>query len=414
MNKDAILEKFKALQGKALPALKTFFSSLISKSKDAPEIARNLLSNTSFEPRFERKDFLIASGAILGCVLLIYLLSGFGNSTVKNAHQDALAKQFYSVFVPAPQEEETGTANNSENPFDDFQAGDRATLSTLYYRFQGRWRPLMQEDGRTVYGAFSKDETIPQTQNTSTSGLTSGNKARIAIVLTDTGIDKDVYETALRMLPKAVTLAFSSYTENLAALVKKAHNAGYENWLTMPGEPFKYPFNDAGPNTLLNNTETGVLIGQLEALIDDTPFLVGLLNDRDSTFPKDASKKDILPIFLHGAGLGYLSEMPATHRDPKFVGTMRGMIPSGPIPYILDPDMRPETVQERIRAAETIAQRDGDLIISARISPSVIDQIHNWVLTLPEKNIELTTASNILGNEFMPYNPNYEVFDPES
>lgn len=411
MDKDAILEKLKSLQGKALPALKKSFSILQDKAQDGYSFTKSFIQNATFERRFELKSFAYVSGGLVGAFLLLYLLSGFGNSAVITAHQERLSTQFYTVFVPPPpqeQEEEQIT-----NPFAQFQPRDRAALSTLYYRFEGRWRPLMQEDGRTVFGAFSKDITIPKSQQTFNGSIASPNKARIAIVLTDVGINPETYETGIEALPKALSLAFSPYTKDLVSKIKRAYNAGFENWLVMPGEPVKYPFNDAGPRTILNNTETGVLIGQLEALIDDSPYVIGLVNERESTFPKDADKKDILPIFLHGAGMGYLSVTPSLNRNTAYLRNMSGMIPAEAATFLLDEDARAEAIQQKLKEAETIAKREGSLIIAARISPAVIDQIRNWVLTLPEKEIELTTASNMAGSTFMPYNPNYEVFDPE-
>ena len=51
-------------------------------------------------------------------------------------------------------------------------------------------------------------------------------------------------------LPPAVTLAFAPYGAEPGKLVERARSLGHEVLLQIPLEPFDYPDNDPGPQTL--------------------------------------------------------------------------------------------------------------------------------------------------------------------
>ena len=60
---------------------------------------------------------------------------------------------------------------------------------------------------------------------------------------------------ALGKLPGPVTLAFAPYGSDLEQLVARARGEGHEVLLQVPMEPFDYPDNDPGPQTLLTSLD---------------------------------------------------------------------------------------------------------------------------------------------------------------
>ena len=75
----------------------------------------------------------------------------------------------------------------------------------------------------------------------------------IAIVITGLGVGAAKTTEAILKLPGAVTLAFTPYGAEPAKLVARARAQKHEVLLQVPMEPFDYPDNDPGPQTLLTS-----------------------------------------------------------------------------------------------------------------------------------------------------------------
>ena len=74
---------------------------------------------------------------------------------------------------------------------------------------------------------------------------------RIALVIGGLGVSANITGDAISKLPGAVTLAFMPYSYDVDHLAGRARRAGHEILLQAPMEPFNYPDNDSGPQTLL-------------------------------------------------------------------------------------------------------------------------------------------------------------------
>ncbi len=87
---------------------------------------------------------------------------------------------------------------------------------------------------------------------------------RIAIVIGGVGISASGTADAFAKLPAPVTFAFAPYGADLDKLAEHARAEGHEVLLQVPMEPFDYPDNDPGPQTLLTSltpsrTSTGCI-----------------------------------------------------------------------------------------------------------------------------------------------------------
>ena len=95
----------------------------------------------------------------------------------------------------------------------------------------------------------------------------AGSKAdgpRIAIVINGLGIGTSGTADALAKLPGPVSFAFAPYSINVEQLAQRARNEGHEVLLQVPMEPFDYPDNDPGPQTLLTTLDAGQNIDRLQ------------------------------------------------------------------------------------------------------------------------------------------------------
>ena len=92
------------------------------------------------------------------------------------------------------------------------------------------------------------------------------------------GIGASATGDAIAKLPKTVTLAFTPLRERSSRWVGRARSAGHEILLQLPMEPFDYPDNDPGPQTLLTNFAAAQNIDRLHWFLSRFQGYVGVTN----------------------------------------------------------------------------------------------------------------------------------------
>ena len=97
---------------------------------------------------------------------------------------------------------------------------------------------------------------------------------RVALIIEGLGVSAKDTAEAIARLPGAVTLAFVPYGSD-AALAGRARAAGHEILLQVPMEPFDYPDNDPGPETLLTSLAAQQNVDRLHWLMGRFQGYVG-------------------------------------------------------------------------------------------------------------------------------------------
>ena len=105
-----------------------------------------------------------------------------------------------------------------------------------------------------------------------------------------------------------MTLAFAPYGKALAAALPQRAHGGHEVLLEVPLEPFDYPDNDPGPETLLTGQAPRDNLNKLFQVMSRFGGYVGLINNMGARFT--ASGADFGPMMeeLGARGLGYLDD----------------------------------------------------------------------------------------------------------
>ena len=117
----------------------------------------------------------------------------------------------------------------------------------------------------------------------------------IAIVIHGLGVGAAKTNDAIMKLPGAVTLAFTPYGSDPAKLVERARTQGHEVLLQVPMEPFDYPDNDPGPQTLLTNANAEQNIDRLHWHLSRFQGYAGLANFMGSRFvATDAAMQPVI------------------------------------------------------------------------------------------------------------------------
>ena len=131
---------------------------------------------------------------------------------------------------------------------------------------------------------------------------------RVAIVVDGLGVSAAATFDALAKLPSAVTLAFAPYGTDLARWVARARGEGHEVLLQVPMEPFDYPDNDPGPQTLLTTLSPTQNLDRLHWFMSRFQGYVGIANYMGARFT--ANENAIGPLLREVAkrGLVYFDD----------------------------------------------------------------------------------------------------------
>src|SRR5882757_6306635 len=130
----------------------------------------------------------------------------------------------------------------------------------------------------------------------------------VAIVVGGLGVGAAKTTDAIMKLPPAVTLAFTPYGSDPGKLAERARAQRHEILLQIPMEPFDYPDNDPGPQTLLTSLPPEQNLDRLYWHLSRFQGYAGIANFMGSRFVvTDAAMQ---PILREAAkrGLGYLDD----------------------------------------------------------------------------------------------------------
>jgi len=145
--------------------------------------------------------------------------------------------------------------------------------------------PRIGADGARPSTAYARPLAIPPGK---------ADAPRIALVVTGLGISTKATNDALTRLPGPVSFAFTPYGHEVDQLVGRARQAGHEVLLQAPMEPFDYPDNDPGPQTLLTSLTAEQNIDRMQWLMSRFQGYVGIANFMGARFT--ASESALGPI----------------------------------------------------------------------------------------------------------------------
>jgi hypothetical protein len=157
-------------------------------------------------------------------------------------------------------------------------------------------------------------------------------------------VSANVTTEAVAKMPGAVTFAFMPYGSDVERLVARARGEGHEILLQVPMEPFGYPDNDSGPQTLLTSLTLEQNLGRLYWLMGRFQGYVGIVGAMGARFT--ASEESFAPILRETA--------------------KRGLI-------FVDDGSNPRSLAGRIAGASSLAYAKADIVLDSVATPTEID-----------------------------------------
>jgi polysaccharide deacetylase 2 family uncharacterized protein YibQ len=216
----------------------------------------------------------------------------------------------------------------------------------------------------------------------------------VAIVVGGLGIGAAKTADAIVKLPPAITLAFTPYGGDPAKLVERARAQHHEVLLQVPMEPFDYPDNDPGPQTLLTTLDGDQNLDRLAWHMSRLQGYVGLTTFMGARFV--ATDAALQPIVRDAArrGLGLFDD----GRAPRsLIGTLAEAqaVPFARASLTIDEVPTPAEIDRALGALEAQAKERGVAIGMASALPVSIERLSAWAKQLQNRGIllvPLTTA----------------------
>ncbi len=244
--------------------------------------------------------------------------------------------------------------------------------------------PRMSGTGLRPFDAYARPSTTP---------ATAAGKPLVAIVVTGLGLNHQSTLDAIGKLPDTVTLAFAPYGNELSETVATARTEGHEIFLEVPLEPFDYPDNDPGPDTLLTGQPPRDNLNRLFKVMSRFGGYVGVMNNMGARFT--ASGADFGPVMeeLAASGLGYLDDGSSNRSlAPQLAAANR--VPFNRVDLVLDAKPNRGAIVQQLDALVASARQKGSAIGIVSALPVSINTITDWARELD--GVELVPASALM------------------
>jgi len=221
---------------------------------------------------------------------------------------------------------------------------------------------------------------------------------RVVLIVGGLGISQTSTQEALRVLAPDVTLAFAPYGASLDRWVQRARGDGHELLLQVPMEPFDYPDNDPGPQTLLTTVSSDVNTERLMNLLGRLTNYVGVINYMGAKFTADERALGGVVRELAARGLMYVDDGSSSR------STAEGAAKSGRTPFahgdvVIDAVATDDAIEARLTQLEQVARTKGAAVGTATALPITLKHLQNWTKTLEARGLALVPVSSVARGE---------------
>ena len=216
---------------------------------------------------------------------------------------------------------------------------------------------------------------------------------RIAIVVAGLGISAAGTSDAFA-LPTATTFAVAPYAADVEKLAERARADGHEVLLQIPMEPYDYPNNDPGPQTLLTSLTPEQNIERLHWLMGRFQGYVGLAGSMGARFT--ASEQALRPVLTEAAqrGLMYLDDGASARSTAGQIAGAQNM-PFAKATVVLDAAASPQDVDHALARLELAARDNGSAVGIANAQPGAIARIAAWAKQVESRGFVLVPISMV-------------------
>ncbi|MBX5025943.1 divergent polysaccharide deacetylase family protein [Rhizobium lentis] len=235
--------------------------------------------------------------------------------------------------------------------------------------------PIVGPDGRRPMDQYAR----PSSQ---------ARGIRIAIVVSGLGLSQTGTQRAIAELPEEITLAFAASGNSLQRWMQEARRGGHEILLQVPLEPFDYPANDPGPETLLTSKPIARNIENLHKAMGEITNYTGIMNYLGGRFLSDPAAMEPVMRDIGKRGLLFLDD--GTSAQSKTAVVAKGTeLPYALADLQLDGQLDVNAVLKKLDELERIARKNGQAIGVASAFDESVDAIAKWSEEASMRGIEI-------------------------
>jgi polysaccharide deacetylase 2 family uncharacterized protein YibQ len=264
-------------------------------------------------------------------------------------------------------------------------AGDKTTVEATPHGAI----PKTASDGARPLRAFAHPRQLPPDKV---------NAPRIAVIVGGLGISTTGTADALAKLPAPVTLAIAPYGNSLDKLVERASAAKHEVLLQSPMEPFDYPDNDPGPETLLTSLTAAQNIDRLHWQMSRLQGYVGIVSYMGARFT--SSEPSLAPVLRETAkrGLIYVDDGASSRSIAGQLAASQNF-PFAKTDVVIDTVPTPVEIDRALARLELVAREHGSAVGLATALPGTITRIAEWAKSVEARGFVLVPITMVAMKE---------------
>jgi len=217
----------------------------------------------------------------------------------------------------------------------------------------------------------------------------------VSIVIGGLGVGAAKTTDAIMKLPPAVTLAFTPYGSEPQKLVERARAQGHEILLQIPMEPYDYPDNDPGPQTLLATLGPAENLDRLYWHLGRLQGYAGIANFMGARFV--ATEAAMAPVIREAAkrGLSYFDDgsaprsVAAALADGQALPFAKGDVAIDAVPTSAE-------IDRALAKLEALAKEHGYAVGTASALPISIERIGAWIKALDAHGVMLVPLTTTM------------------
>lgn len=220
-------------------------------------------------------------------------------------------------------------------------------------------------------------------------------RPRVGLLIAGFGLNATDSEEAIRILPPAITLAFSPYAQRVNPLLEAARARGHEFLVSLPLEPAGSPLNDAGNQSLLVSAAPEQNLRRLEwslarisGYVGATGALGALRGERFAS--ADGPMREMLGV-LAKRGLLYVDPRPGAASPPLTRGSA--------IDLVIDESQQRTEIEANLDRLEELARDRGNALgLASAPLPVTVGRIAVWAAGLEQRGLSLVPVSALAGD----------------
>ncbi len=255
---------------------------------------------------------------------------------------------------------------------------------------------LLETTRQGTIPKIGPDGTRPSARYAHPRQLSSNKKDSpvIAIIVGGLGISASGTADAFTRLPPPVTFALAPYGADLEKLSERARASEHEVLLQVPMEPFDFPNNDPGPQTLLTSLTPEQNIDRLHWLMSRFQGYVGMMSYMGARFT--ASEQGLTPVLREAAqrGLIFVDDGASSR---SVAGQLAGShnLPFAKADIVLDTVPTPVEIDRALARLEMKARESGTAVGYATAQPGTIARIAEWAKKVESQGILLVPITMV-------------------